>query len=471
MKGLVRTFAAGCVFLAASAYGADQPIPLVTAPDYRAIAAANRAAVVGIVAELKAPPAEARTSQSDPGDSDDNGDHCPAVPAPTNALALHVSRPAQHALALGSGFLVRPDGLVLTNAHVVKNSMRVTVKLADRREFTARVLGLDDVTDIAVIKIDAHDLPVVRLGNSDALAVGDYVLAIGAPFGLEETATAGIVSAKSRSLPEDSPVEFIQMDAAVNPGNSGGPLFDAGGAVVGINSQIFSNSGGFQGIAFAIPIRIVEQIEAQILATGRVEHGKLGVQVQDLDQKLAQSFGLESPLGALVASITPHGAAAEAGVAVGDVIVKFDGEAVEDAGALSSHVSLFAPGKSATLVLVRGGQLLTVHTKVQSDVDPESHAAAHHTGTVDPPQLGLTLRPLTRDERTESGIAGGLLVEDAQGAGADAGIQKGDVVLNVAGTQVNSVRQLRALVSPHAYSVPLLVQRGDQRLFVPVDAG
>ena len=208
--------------------------------------------------------------------------------------------------AQGSGFIVSSDGIVLTNAHVVEGAKEVTVKLIDHREFKAKVLGTDKTSDIAVLKIDAHELPTVRIGNSDQLGVGDYVLAIGAPFGLEETATAGIVSATGRSLPGDGAVPFIQTDAAVNPGNSGGPLFDATGAVVGINSQIYTNSGGYQGVSFAIPINLAEGVEQQIVKTGKVEHGRLGVEVQSVDQSLAQSFKLSTPAGALVAKVEPE---------------------------------------------------------------------------------------------------------------------------------------------------------------------
>ena len=248
--------------------------------------------------------------------------------------------------AQGSGFIVSSDGIVLTNAHVVEGAKEVTVKLMDHREFKAKVLGRDKASDIAVLKIDARDLPTVRIGNSDQLGVGDYVLAIGAPFGLEETATAGIVSATGRSLPGDGAVPFIQTDAAVNPGNSGGPLFDASGAVVGINSQIYSNSGGYQGVSFAIPINLAQGVEQQIVKTGKVEHGRLGVEVQNVDQALAQSFKLSSPAGALVAKVEPDSAAARAGLQVGDVILKFNGSPIADAGQLSVRVNSTAPGST-----------------------------------------------------------------------------------------------------------------------------
>ena len=248
---------------------------------------------------------------------------------PLSQFFRHMPSPRGHVPthAQGSGFIVSSDGIVLTNAHVVDGAKEVTVKLIDHREFKAKVLGTDKASDIAVLKIDAQGLPHVRIGNSDQLGVGDYVLAIGAPFGLEETATAGIVSATGRSLPGDGAVPFIQTDAAVNPGNSGGPLFDASGAVVGINSQIYTNSGGYQGVSFAIPINLAQGVEQQIVKTGKVEHGRLGVEIQSVNQSLAQSFKLSTPAGALVAKVEPDSAAAHAGLKAGDVIVKYDGSA------------------------------------------------------------------------------------------------------------------------------------------------
>ncbi len=253
---------------------------------------------------------------------------------------------------------------MLTNAHVVDGAKEVTVKLSDHREFKAKVLGADRSSDIAVLKIDGHDLPTVALGNSDQLGVGDYVLAIGEPFGLEETATAGIVSAKGRSLPGDGYVPFIQTDAAVNPGNSGGPLFDANGSVVGINSQIYTNSGGYQGVSFAIPINLAVQIKDQIVKTGKVAHSRLGVEVQTLDQSLADSFKLTTPNGALVAKVDPDSAAAKAGVKVGDVILKFNGDAIVDAGQLAQHVGVVAPGAKVSFEIWRNGKSIDLTATV-----------------------------------------------------------------------------------------------------------
>jgi serine protease Do len=296
-------------------------------------------------------------------------------------------------------------------------------------------------------------------------------MAIGAPFGLTESATAGIVSAKSRSLPNDGYVSFIQTDVAVNPGNSGGPLFNATGSVVGINSQIYSNSGGYQGVAFAIPINYAEQVESQILKTGKVEHGRLGVAVQTVDQSLANSFGLTAPGGALVSKVEPDSAAAHAGLSAGDVILKFNGAPVEDAPALSMRVNTTAPGEKATLTVWRHGKTLTMTATVGSAAQQLASADGSAASAAQT-HLGLTVRPLTSDERDQAGLSHGLVVESAQGHAADAGIQQGDVVLAINGTPVDSVGQLRqAVSSQHGGDVALLIQRGNDRLFVPVDVG
>ncbi len=450
--------------MSAPAAGASTPtppaaVPLGTAPNYRTIVAQNRGAVVGITTA-----GEMKVSQPSGGNPfDDNSplsQFFRMMPSPQGHVPTH---------AQGSGFIISPDGIVLTNAHVVEGAKEVTVKLIDHREFKAKVLGTDKTSDIAVLKIDARGLPVVRLGNSDQLGVGDYVLAIGAPFGLEETATAGIVSATQRSLPGDGAVPFIQTDAAVNPGNSGGPLFDASGAVVGINSQIYTNSGGYQGVSFAIPINLAQKVERQIVSTGKVEHGRLGVEVQNVDQSLAQSFHLSTPAGARVAKVEPDSAAARAGLMAGDVILKYNGAQIGDAGQLSVQVSGDAPGDKATLEVMRNGKLMTITATVGS----ASGASLAANGKVAPESthLGMTLRPLTPSERDQAGVPGGLVVEDATGRAAEAGIQQGDVVLAVDGTPVQSVEQLRKLLHEHDNRVALLIQRGDSRIFVPVELG
>jgi serine protease Do len=427
------------------------PVALMSAPNYRAIVAQNQAAVVGVSVEGHRKVNSQQQFEFGNGFGFERPDGAPMR-------------------GQGSGFIISADGLVLTNAHVVKDADQVTVKLTDHREYKAKVLGVDATSDIAVLKIDAHGLQTVRLGDSDRLSVGDYVLAIGAPFGLEETATAGIVSAKSRSLPGEGAVAFIQTDAAVNPGNSGGPLFDASGAVVGINSQIYSNSGGNQGVAFAIPIKLAEQVETQLVKNGKVEHGRLGVEVQTLDQSLADSFKLSSPTGALVAKVEPDSAAAQAGLKPGDVILKYNGASIADAGQLSASVSMASPGERATLEIQREGKPMTVTARIGS-ASSELTASNQGGSASESSNLGLSLRPLSADEREQAGVPSGLVVEDAQGRAADAGIQHGDVVLSVDGTPVRSVAQLRELVRQHPKQVALLIQRGDSRIFVPVALG
>jgi serine protease Do len=371
---------------------------------------------------------------------------------------------------MGSGFIISADGLILTNAHVVRDAKEVTVKLSDRREFSAKVLGSDTTTDIAVLRIEAKDLPTVRLGDARALEVGDPVLAIGAPYGLEQTATQGIVSAKGRSLPGDAVVPFIQTDAAVNPGNSGGPLFDGSGAVVGINAQIYSQSGGFQGLSFSIPINVALKVKDQIIATGKATHARLGVTIQDLNQPLAESFGLKRPDGALVASVAPDSAAAAAGLKSGDVITEVNGEPVVRSGELSSLIGLSAPGEKVKLKVWRDRTAREIDAKL-GGADAEATQLADADGTVQPGQLGLGLRPLTRDERREAKLDEGLVVEKVAGPAAKAGIEPGDVLLAINGKPVQSVEQVKNVLAGKPKSVALLVQRDGGKIFVPVNLG
>ena len=371
----------------------------------------------------------------------------------------------------GSGFIVSADGLILTNAHVVRDAKEVTVKLSDRREFSAKVLGTDPVTDVAVLRIDARGLPTVRLGDPKQLEVGDPVLAIGAPYGLEQSATQGIVSAKGRSLPGDSVVPFIQTDAAVNPGNSGGPLFDGSGAVVGINAQIYSQSGGFQGLSFAIPIDVALKVKDQIVATGKASHARLGVMVQDLNQALAHSFGLERPDGALIANVAPGSAAAAAGLKPGDVVTAVNGEPVTRSGMLSSLIGLSAPGESVKLKVWRERASRDVQIKLGS-ADASSAQATDTDGALLPGgSLGLSLRALTRDERRASGITQGMVVQEVAGAAARAGIEPGDVLLAINGKPVQGIEQVKEVMRSKPKSVALLVERDGDKIFVPVNLG
>jgi serine protease Do len=369
---------------------------------------------------------------------------------------------------LGSGFIVSADGLILTNAHVVDGAQEVDVKLTDKREYRAKVLGVDKRSDVAVIKIDAKNLPTVRLGNPADMQVGEWVLAIGSPFGFENTATAGIVSAKSRNLPGDTYVPFIQTDVAVNPGNSGGPLFNARGEVIGINSQIYSGSGGYQGLSFAIPIDVASKVKDQLVAHGKVTRGRIGVAVQEVNQALADSFGLKDVRGALVSSVEKGSPAEKAGVEVGDVIVAVNGRPVEGSGDLSGNIADIRPGASAKLDVVRKGARKELTAQVGELTDPKvakADAAAASRG-----KLGVGVRPLDRDERREAGTEG-LVVEQVGGPAARAGIQPGDIILSLNGNKVSSVEELRALVDKAGKRVALLVQREDAKIFVPVDLG
>ena len=276
----------------------------------------------------------------------------------TQGFTFRGPAPEVPAQGQGSGFIVGADGLVLTNAHVVEGAREVTVKLTDRREFRAKVLGADPATDVAVLRIDAKDLPAVKLGNPAAARVGDWVVAIGSPFGFENSVTAGIVSAKGRALPGDAYVPFLQTDVAVNPGNSGGPLFNMAGEVIGINSQIYSRSGGYQGLSFAIPIDVALRVTEQIVATGRATHARLGVATQPLDQALARSFGLERAEGALIAEVVPGSAADKAGLKSGDVVLKFNGRAVGASAELAAMVGQSSPGERVRLEILREGRKL-----------------------------------------------------------------------------------------------------------------
>lgn len=370
----------------------------------------------------------------------------------------------------GSGFIVNEDGIILTNAHVVRDAQEVTVKLTDRREFAAKVLGSDPKTDVAVLKIAARNLPVVKLGSTQDLRVGEWVLAIGSPFGFENSVSAGVVSAKGRALPDENFVPFIQTDVAVNPGNSGGPLFNARGEVVGINSQIYSQSGGYQGISFAIPIEVAKRVQQQIQNGGRAQHARLGVVIQDVNQSFADSFKLERPAGALVASVEEGGPAAKAGLRSGDVILKYNEQPIVASSDLPALLGQATPGESAKLEIWRHGKRETLSAKL-GDAGDKSLAKAEQDEGTPAGKLGLALRPLQPGERNAGGAREGLVVEDVGGAAARAGVQPGDVLLAVNGTPVNSVEKVREVVAGAEKSVALLVQRGGQKIFVPVKIG
>lgn len=367
----------------------------------------------------------------------------------------------------GSGFIVSADGVILTNAHVVKDAKEVTVKLTDRREFRAKVLGSDPKTDVAVLKIDAKNLPTLAVGKTKDLKVGEWVLAIGSPFGFENTVTAGVVSAKGRSLPDDGYVPFIQTDVAVNPGNSGGPLINTHGEVVGINSQIYSRSGGYQGVSFAIPIDVAIQIKDQIVATGKASHARLGVAVQEVNQTFADSFKLDKPEGALVSNVEKGGPADQAGLRSGDVIRKVDGDAIVSSGDLPAVIGQKKPGSKITLEVWRQGSREEITAKL-GDAAEKSTTVAKNDDGANQGKLGLALRPLQPEEQREASVDGGLLIVNAVGPAALAGVQTGDVLLAINGTPAKNIEQVREVVAKADKSVALLIQRDGDKIFVPV---
>jgi serine protease Do len=344
----------------------------------------------------------------------------------------------------------------------------VTVRMTDRREYTAKVIGVDTKSDIAIIKINAKDLPTVKVGDSRQLKVGEWVLAIGAPFGFENSATAGIVSAKGRTL-DSGYVPFIQTDVPINPGNSGGPLFNMRGEVVGINSQIYSRSGGYMGVSFSIPIDVAMQVGQQLQTSGHVTRGKLGVVIQNVSQGLADSFGLPQPEGALVSSVEKGGPAERAGVEPGDVILKLNGQLLRDSTELPVQIAGITPGTSVDLEIWRNHATRDVSVKLGTLEDQRTAAnvGEHAEGG----KLGLAVRPLTAEEQRQANTHHGLVVERASGPAADAGIQAGDVVLAANGAPVDNAEELRGAVEKSKGHIALLIQRGDTRLFVPVRVG
>ena len=371
----------------------------------------------------------------------------------------------------GSGFIVSNDGVILTNAHVVRDADEVIVKLQDRREYRAKVLGSDTKTDVAVLKIEAKGLPTVPLGDTRNLKVGEWVIAIGEPYGLESTVTAGVVSAKGRNIDENG-VQFIQTDVAVNPGNSGGPLFNTRGEVVGINSQIYSETGGYQGLSFAIPIDVAVRIKDEILATGKVQHAKLGVELQDVNQGFADSFKLATPDGTLVANVQRGSAADRAGLKSGDVIRKLNGQPIVTTGDLQAVVAIAKPGDKLNLGVWRDGKDVQVNVTLANANEKAAPGERDNLASADNgAKLGLALRPLAPEERQQVGLPAGLVIEDAGGPAQAAGVQPGDVLLSVNGRTVATVQQVRDVVKGSGKSVALLIQRGDDRIFIPVRIG
>ena len=364
----------------------------------------------------------------------------------------------------GSGFIISADGLILTNHHVVDGADEIKVRLTDNREFTGKVLGSDAKTDIAVVKIDAKDLPYLTMGNSDELKVGEWVAAIGSPFGLDNTVTSGIVSAKSRKLPSDQYVPFIQTDVAVNPGNSGGPLFNMKGEVVGINSQIFSTSGGFMGLSFAIPSNLAMQIKDQLVKNGKVTRGRIGVVIQSVTQDLAESFGMKTPKGAIVSQVEKDGPAAKAGLQEGDIITAVNGRAIDDSVDMPVIIGSMAPGSIAKLSIIRNNKDMTLDVKVEEA--PNESASSNASKTAAANKLGVTVRPLNDEEKAKAETEG-LLVTESTGAARKAGIREGDIIVNVYGVKIKKTDDLARVLEKNK-NLRVLVQRRDGRIFIPV---
>jgi len=370
---------------------------------------------------------------------------------------------------VGSGFIVSPDGYIITNAHVVDDASEVTVRLTDRREFTAKVIGADKRTDIALIKIDAKNLPALDMSAPPSVKQGQWVVAIGSPFGFENSVSAGIVSGVHRALPGGQMTPFIQTDVAVNPGNSGGPLLNASGQVVGVNSQIYSRSGGFMGLSFAIPADVAAKVATQLREHGKVEHGRLGIGIQGMDQQLASSFGLPDSNGALVGSVEKGSAADKAGFKTGDVIRKIDGVAMDDSTDVTARIGNMAPGTKTQIEVWREGKPLTLTATVGTWQD-QNVASAGDRSAQTQGKLGVSVRALTADEKSQLGHDG-LLVQDASGPAAQAGIQPGDVIIGVGAARVKSVEELKQQVDKAGKNVALLVERDGRTIFVPIHVG
>ena len=375
--------------------------------------------------------------------------------------------------SLGSGFILWADGYVLTNRHVVNDSKEIIVRLSDRRQLPAKVVGMDERSDLALLKVEATGLPTAKIGDVSKLRVGNWALAIGSPFGFDYSATAGIVSAKGRNLSSEQYVPFIQTDVAINPGNSGGPLFNIDGEVIGVNSQIFSQSGGYMGVSFAIPIDVAAKVARQLKDRGKVTRGWLGVVVQEVDRGLAQSFGMKKPEGALISRIIPGGPAEQAGLKSGDIILSYNGQELGSSAALPPMVGNSDPGEKAQLKLMRDGKQIEVPIEVGT-LDPgETESKTEHAAAAPPGTLGVVVRALTADERTRAQIvSGGVWVSQVNaGAGREAGLRIGDIVLSLGGSEIDSPDRFAEVIGrlQPGQSVPLLVQRRGTPVFLAIE--
>ena len=376
------------------------------------------------------------------------------------------------AKSLGSGFIISSDGYILTNTHLVDSADEINVKLTDKREFRAKLIGADRKTDIALLKIEASGLPKVTQGDPNKMQVGEWVVAIGAPFGFENSVTAGIVSAKGRSLAQENFVPFIQTDVAINPGNSGGPLFNMKGEVVGINSQIYSRTGGFMGLSFAIPIDVAMDVSNQLITSGKVSRGRIGVLIQEVTKELAESFGLPKPSGALVASVQKGGPAEKAGIEARDVILKFDGKPVNASADLPRMVAATKPGSKVQMQVWRNGavkELTVTVDELPADEKAVGRAGKRGKAPETSNRIGLSLSELTAEQKKQLETESGLLVEDmVPGVASRAGIRPGDVILSINNQDVKSVEQFNQLLNKieKGRNIALLVRRGDTATFI-----
>jgi serine protease Do len=445
-------------------------------PDFTEMVKKNGVAVVNISTTQKASPETSNLTQEQqqlpedlPPEMEEFFKHFFNAPG-----GDYIPRDTQ---SLGSGFIISADGYVLTNHHVVKDADEIVVKLTDRRELLAKLVGSDARTDVALLKVEAKDLPAVAIGSPESLQVGEWVLAIGSPFGFEQSVTAGIVSAKGRSLPGGNYVPFIQTDVAINPGNSGGPLFNMNGEVVGINSQIYSRTGGFMGLSFAIPMDVVNNVVDQIKTKGKVSRGWLGVQIQDVTRELAESFGMKRPHGALVAKIVPGSPAEKAEIQIGDIITEFNGHEIETSGELPPMVGMTPIDEKAEVKLIRQGETMTVPIQIGLLPEQEEKLAANggKSQIKSDNKLGITVTELTGEQREALEIAkNGVLVQSVgKGPAKDAGIQPGDVILRIQSTAIKTVADFDKAAKnlPAGKSIALLVQRRGNPIFLALKIG
>jgi serine protease Do len=376
--------------------------------------------------------------------------------------------------SLGSGFIIDQDGYVVTNNHVVKNAEEIIVRLSDRRELPAKIIGSDPRSDVALLKVDADKLPVVKIGKSHDLKVGEWVMAIGSPFGFDHSVSVGVVSAIGRNLPSENYVPFIQTDVAINPGNSGGPLFNLDGEVVGINSQIYSRTGGFMGLSFAIPVDVAMDAVKQLKTTGKVARGWLGILIQDVNRELAESFGMKQPRGAVVLRVLPDSPAAKAGFKVGDVVVEFDGKKIYRSSDLPLAVGQADIGSKSTVTVIREGKSKTLKVTI-AELPPEeelAEAQPSQPGKAKTDKLGLRVETLSSEQRQQMELGKrGVIVRNVEaGPARSAGIRPGDIILVINNQDITSAEQFAKLVKdlPAGKSVPVLIQRGDSPVFLPL---